>query len=85
MTIEQMKPLAPDEIQYFSWSEESDSGFIIRPEQAIIGDTGTAFKAEEWRNGDIVDVHYGSYDSCDAWTTEQLAQHNTWRAAEEQV
>lgn len=62
------------EYQSYLYDGETDSGFIIRNEEA------DQFKAEEWRNGDIVDNAYGTYAEMKAWTEAESAAHDLWRA-----
>jgi hypothetical protein len=64
------------EVQYFLWDEETESGFIIRAEDV----RQDQYKGEEWRNSDIVDVHYGRYAETEAWTEREAAVHVAWRA-----
>lgn len=56
------------EFQSFRYDDETESGFIIRNE----GDG--RFKAEDWRDGDIVDNAYGTYEEMKAWTEIEAAR-----------
>ncbi|WP_186214657.1 hypothetical protein [Burkholderia gladioli] len=56
------------EFQSFRYDDETESGFIIRNE----GDG--RFKAEDWRDGDIVDNAYGTYEEMKAWTEVEAAR-----------
>lgn len=64
---------AQGQYQTYLYDDDTESGFIIRNEG------GGQFKAEEWRNSDIVDVVYGTYAKVKAWTEAESAAHNAWR------
>ncbi|HIH2745414.1 TPA: hypothetical protein ACYLN4_001094 [Burkholderia lata] len=56
------------EFQSFRYDDETESGFIIRNEG------GGRFKAEDWRDGDIVENAYGTYAEMKAWTEVEAAR-----------
>jgi hypothetical protein len=62
-----------NEFQLFRYDNETESGFIVRNEGENV------FKGEEWRDGDIVDNVYGSYEEVRAWTEAAVDEHELWR------
>lgn len=74
VAFSEQHPDAPlnGEVEKNHFNEQTETGFIIRPEDS---DTDE-YKAEEWRNGDIVDFHYGTYASASAWVQSELLAHN---------
>lgn len=64
------------EFESVAFDYESESGFILRSED------GARFKAEEWRNGDIVNhAYFGSFHDADRWVLCEIPQHMAWREA----
>jgi hypothetical protein len=66
------------QFQTWLWDDSTESGFIIRNE---CSDGDDAYKAEQWRDGDIVDNHYGTYDAVVKWTENERAGQEAWLAA----
>jgi hypothetical protein len=62
---------AEGEYQTWLWDDVTESGFIIRPEDS----DANLFKSEQWCDGDIVNVHYGTYDEAVQWTERERAGH----------
>lgn len=65
---------ANGEYETVFFEEESQSGFIIRAEDADENE----FKAEEWRNGAIVDQFYGTYREAGEWVNDQRPEFINW-------
>ncbi|ELN4741008.1 hypothetical protein RZ737_004813 [Escherichia coli] len=68
--------LQVDEVEYVDYvGEDSDSGFIIRPD--VVDGVVVGYLGEEWVNGDIVDTTNGAYPWIRRWISDNHAGH--WR------
>jgi hypothetical protein len=66
--------LQAHEVEYVDYvGEDSDSGFIIRPD--VVDGEVKGYLGEEWVNGDIVDTTSGAYPWIRRWISDNHADH----------